>query len=59
MSYVDKLLKPIGGNMEDVVPIYGIKDCGIMEEVPKESLSIMDYKLDGPVIPLSNTKLLR
>ena len=42
VSYVDKLLKPIGGNMEDVVPMDGVKDSGVLDEVPKESLSSMD-----------------
>jgi len=42
VSYADKLLKPIGRNMEDVVPMNEVKDCDVLEEVLKESLSTMD-----------------
>ena len=44
VSYVDNLLKPIRGNMEDVVPMDRLKDNGVLEEVPKERLSTMDKK---------------
>lgn len=47
VSYANKLLKPIGGNMDDVVLMDGVKDNGVLEEAPKESLSIMDQKLGG------------
>ena len=42
MSYADKLLKPIGRNMEDVVPMNEVKDGDVLEKVLKESLSTMD-----------------
>ena len=45
--------------MEDVVPMNEVKDCDVLEEVLKESLSTMDQKLDGPLVPLSNVELLR
>ncbi|KAG4982372.1 hypothetical protein JHK87_027121 [Glycine soja] len=48
-----------GGNMEDVVFMYEVKDNSVLEEVPKESLNTMDQKLDEHVIPLSDVELIR
>ena len=45
--------------MEDLVPMNEVKDGDVLEKVLKESLSTMDQKLDGQVVPLSNVELIR